>query len=86
VCSGSGLCDDIITRPEESYQLWWSRYVWSSNLVNEEAHWGLLRQKQFIRHNTMSVSLKYETPDNRRIPFHLMLSDTSWNTRHSGTK
>jgi hypothetical protein len=23
VLSGKGLCDELITRPEESYQLWW---------------------------------------------------------------
>jgi len=23
VMSGRGLCDELITRPEESYQLWW---------------------------------------------------------------
>jgi len=23
VLSGRGLCDELITRPEESYRLWW---------------------------------------------------------------
>jgi len=40
--SGRGLCDELITCPEESYWLV-GRCVWSRNLVNEEAlaHWGL---------------------------------------------
>jgi len=34
--SGRGLCDELITRTEESYRLV-RRWVWSRNLVNEEA-------------------------------------------------
>ena len=36
VLSGRGLCDELITRPEESYRLW-CIVVWSRNLKNEEA-------------------------------------------------
>ena len=37
VLSGRGLCDGLITRPEESYRLW-CVVVWSGNLIkNEEA-------------------------------------------------
>jgi hypothetical protein len=32
--SGRGLCDGLITRPEESYRLW-CVWVWYGNLVNE---------------------------------------------------
>jgi hypothetical protein len=47
VMSGRGLCDELITRPEESYRLW-SIFLWSRYLMNEEvlAHWGLLCQKK----------------------------------------
>jgi len=47
VLSGRGLCDELITRPEESYRLW-CVVVLSRNLVYEEAvaHWGMSRQKQ----------------------------------------
>ena len=40
VLSGRGLCDRLITRPQESYRLWC--------LVNDKAlaHWGLSLQKQ----------------------------------------
>jgi len=36
VLSGRGLCDKLITHPEESYRLW-CVVVWSRNVVNEEA-------------------------------------------------
>jgi hypothetical protein len=47
VLSGRGLCDELITRPEESYRLW-CVVVWSRNLMNEEAlaRWGLSHQKR----------------------------------------
>ena len=37
VLSCRGLCDGLITRPEESYWLWHVVVVWSRNLENEEA-------------------------------------------------
>jgi hypothetical protein len=37
VLSGRGLCDELITRPEESYRLWCVMCVISKNLLNEEA-------------------------------------------------
>jgi len=45
VLSGRGLCDELITRTGESYRVW-SVWVWSRNLVSEEAlaHRGLSRQ------------------------------------------
>jgi hypothetical protein len=45
--SDRGLCDELITRPEEPYRVW-CVCVWSRNLVNEEAlaQWGLLRHRQ----------------------------------------
>ena len=36
VSSGRGLCDELITRPEESYRLW-CVWIWSWTLYNEEA-------------------------------------------------
>jgi hypothetical protein len=35
--SGRGLCDGLITCPEESYRMWRVVCVISKNLVNEEA-------------------------------------------------
>jgi len=47
LCVVRGLCDELITRPEESYRLW---CVFMCDHVNEEAlaHWGLLQQKTNI--------------------------------------
>jgi len=48
VWSGRGFCDELITRPEESYRLWCVVVCNLENLVNVVAlaHWGLLRQKK----------------------------------------
>jgi hypothetical protein len=51
VLSGRGLCDELITRPEESYRLWFvvCDLETTKILVNEEearAHWGLSRQEK----------------------------------------
>jgi len=47
VLSDRGLCDELITRPEESYRLWCVFVCDLENLMHEEAlaHWGLSRQK-----------------------------------------
>jgi hypothetical protein len=47
VLSGRGLCDGLITRPEETYRVS-CVWVWSWNLDNDEAlaHWGLLSHWQ----------------------------------------
>ena len=37
VLSGRGVCDDLITRPEESYRLWCVVVCDLENLKNEEA-------------------------------------------------
>ena len=37
VLSGSGLCDELITHPEESYRLWCVVVCVLENLKNEEA-------------------------------------------------
>jgi len=46
--SGRSLCDELITRPEESYRLWCVVVCDLENRMNEEAvaHWGLSRQEQ----------------------------------------
>jgi hypothetical protein len=47
---GRGLCDELITRPEESYRLWRVVVCDHENLVDEEAiaHAGLQRQRKKI--------------------------------------
>jgi hypothetical protein len=48
VLSGRGLCDELITRPDESYRFCCVVVCDLEYLVNEEAmtHWGLLSQKE----------------------------------------
>jgi hypothetical protein len=54
VLSRRGLCNELITRPEESYRLW-CVWVWSWSVDNEEAqaHVGLSshRKKMIICHS-----------------------------------
>jgi hypothetical protein len=38
VLSGRGLCDEVITHPEELYRLWYVVVVWSRNLKNDGGH------------------------------------------------
>ena len=58
--SGRGLCDELITRPHESYRLWCVVVCDLENLVNEEAmiRVGLQRQRKKykeINHKYMST-------------------------------
>jgi hypothetical protein len=48
VLSGRGFCDGLITRPEESYQLWRVFVCDQRDLVNEEviARAGLQSQRE----------------------------------------
>jgi len=46
VLSGRGLCDELITRPEESYRAWCVVVCDLENLMNEEALIGLQRHKK----------------------------------------
>jgi hypothetical protein len=64
VLSGRGLCDELITRPEESLPTVVRRCVWSRNLVNEEAlaHWGAVVPKNkktsvlCVKHQVQRIS------------------------------
>jgi len=52
VLSGRGLCDELITRPEEYYRMWCvvvCDLETTKILVNEEeanAHWGAIAQRE----------------------------------------
>jgi hypothetical protein len=52
VLSGRGLCNELITRPEESYRLWYvvvCDLETTKILVNEEeakAHWGAVAPRE----------------------------------------
>ena len=59
VLTGRGLCDKLITRPEQSYRLWCVVVCDLENLVNEEAltHWGLL-QKKWLEKSAVQLDFK----------------------------
>ena len=59
--SGRGLCDGLITRPEESYRLWCVVEVYSRNLAIDEAlgHWGLSRHKQTNKPLFLKIPFKF---------------------------
>jgi hypothetical protein len=62
VLSGRGLCDDLITRPEESYRLWCVVLCDLENLKNEEAMTRVGSQhhskKMYSKRNGMSSTKK----------------------------
>jgi hypothetical protein len=49
VLSGRGLCDELITRPEESYRLWCAVVCDLENLKNEEAMTHVGSQRHSIK-------------------------------------
>ena len=61
VMSGRGLCDEVITRPEESYGLWCVVVCEIENLVNEEvmAHWGVVGPKTNKQTNKQTKTVFY---------------------------
>ena len=57
VLLGRDLCDELITRPDESYRLW-CVVLWARKLVNEEsmAQWGAVSPKTNT-HNLLFISV-----------------------------
>ena len=51
VLSGRGLCDELITRPEDSYRLWCVVVSDLENLRNEEAMTGVGTQRHSKKKN-----------------------------------
>ena len=68
--SGTGLCDELITRPGEILPTVERRCVWSRNLVNEEAlaHRGLSRQIQTNTEKTLINSDNYKRENANHVP------------------
>jgi hypothetical protein len=62
VLSGRGLCDELITRPEESYRLWCVVVRDLENLKNEEAMTRVgsqrHRKKKILLYITITVKMK----------------------------
>jgi hypothetical protein len=63
VLSGRGPCDELITRPEESYRLWRVIVCNLENLVNQEALTRVEPQSQnkYISYGKKHTSKKYIT-------------------------
>ena len=63
VLSGRGLCDELITRQEESYRLWCVVVddLETSRKLRPRPSGGLLRQKQILVNNLPHVGLITET-------------------------
>jgi hypothetical protein len=57
VLSGRGLCDELITRPEDFYRLWYVVVCDLENLKNEEAMTRVGSQ----RHNKNGKNLREDT-------------------------
>ena len=57
VLSGRGLCDELITRPEESYRLWCIAVCHLENLRNEEAMTRVGSQRQSKKKKPSLVKL-----------------------------
>ena len=70
VLSGRGLCNELITRPEESYRLWCVVVYDLENLVNEEAmtRVGSQRHKKKIeRRRSDSKSCRFSLTEAPRL-------------------
>jgi hypothetical protein len=59
VLSGRGLCDELITRPEESYRLWCVIVCDLENLKNDEAttRFGSQRHQKICLYRTIPVAM-----------------------------
>jgi hypothetical protein len=57
--SGRGLCDEVITRPEESYRLWCVVVCDLENLKNEEAMTRVGSKRQKKKKGFNSVFSRY---------------------------
>jgi len=55
VLSGRGLCDELITRPEESWRLWCVVVCDLENLRNEEATTRVGSQRHKKKHTTQLI-------------------------------
>jgi hypothetical protein len=78
VLSGRGLCDGLITRPDESYRVW-CVWVWSWSLGNEEALAPLGAVVPWRKNSTWNVpwTLPAHVPYDAMWPEHFTLATTS---------
>ena len=67
VLSGRGLCDELITRPEESYRLWCVVVCDLENLKNEEAMTRIGSQRHKIKINKSGINNSFVSRFVKRI-------------------
>jgi hypothetical protein len=70
VLSGRGLCDEVITRPEESYRLW-CVVVWSRILKNEEAMTRVELQRHRGKKKYIYINSSSSSSSSRKVNFTL---------------
>ena len=80
VLSGRGLCDELITRPEESYRLWCVALCDLENLKNEKAMTRVGSQRHSKNKNKRDI---YSSVFGLQIIFqHFFREDTGVKNRH----
>jgi len=57
VLSSRGLCDELITRPEESHRLWYVFMCDLENLKNEEAMTRVGSQRHKKKNNNLLLNI-----------------------------
>ena len=78
VLSGRGLCDELITRPEESYRLWCVVVCDLENLKNERGHdprWVATPQRKGSTWLGSSLPEERSRAASRNVVFFLNLDD-----------
>jgi len=63
VLSGRGICDELITRPEESYRLWCVVVCDLENLKNEEAMTHVGSQRHSKKNLYLILQVVYKCKD-----------------------
>jgi hypothetical protein len=89
VLSGRGLCDKLITRPEESHRLWCVVLCDIENFKNEEAmtRVGLQRHKIYINLNFGLLAFLYNGDDKYSLSVpNCVITESSINEVRSCTK
>jgi len=82
VVSGRGLCDELITRPEESYQLWCVVVCDLENLKNDE---GMTRVGS-QRHGKKNVTSVSDKPVSQAVKFPALYVTTNTTTLFTGAR
>jgi len=83
VLSNRGLCDELITRPEESYRLWCVVVCDLENLVNEEAMTRVGSQRHRKKKRRVHISARRDEYSNRAQSSFPQFFQANMGTTHS---